>query len=153
MAEKVIEKLLLVLDAAVESPQAVDFALDLAHRLSCKLIAVHVIDTDMVGHLVDMRVLLTEERDDMLEALEMQGNRILNDLKSRCCELNVTLHDALRCRGRFDQAVLKVAKKTGADAVVVGGWRVDSSKAKDNSSIVRHLLLEQATFPVFVIHG
>ena len=144
-----LEKILLVVDGSLHSMQAADFAVRLATRLGTCLQAAFIVDTATLDYLLQMHIFIEEERAEMEADLELKGQRYLERVKEIAAHAGLPLETFI-VRGRQHQAVLHLARREHAAAIVLGGWYRES-RQKDLTSVERQLILDLAECPVFVI--
>ncbi len=147
--EPVIKKVMLVVDGSLASEQAAQFAYRFAAQLQCALEAVFVIDTATMDYLVQMRIFVSDERRDLEGALEEKGHNYLDrtHLLGKAFGLDI---ETTILRGRFHDTVIRHARTSHADAIIIGGWR-RTSHDKDTFSVERELVMQFAECPVFVV--
>ena len=146
-----LAKLLLVVDGSEPSIAAANFAVRLAARDGSSIAAVYVVDTATMDYLMQMRIFVTEEREEFEEDLHRTGTRYLEYVSAIAGKNNVTVETVLRT-GRFHRVILKEAAERGVDAIVLGGWHRTVTR-KDSTSVERQLILDQADCPVIVVKG
>lgn len=144
-----LQHLLLVVDGSEPSMAAARFSVQLAAQYGAAITAVYVIDTATMDYLMQMHILVTDEREEFESDLHRTGNRYLDYVKTIGNNNSVEVETVLE-RGSFHQQILKVARSRNVDAIVVGGWRRTVTK-KDASSVERQLILDEATCPVIVV--
>ena len=144
-----VRRMLVVVDGSRPALDAVDYAIALATRLYCELIAAFVIDTAIMDYLLQMRILVKDEREDFEQDLEKKGRNTLARVRSQGEAHGIEIETIL-CKGRLHQTILQTARDLKVDTIVIGGWH-EGSTLKDSSSVERQLVLDQAECPVIVI--
>lgn len=144
-----VKKMLVVVDGSQPALDAVDYAIALATRVSCELIAAFVIDTAIMDYLLQMRILVKDEREDFELDLEKKGRHALAQVRSLGLVHGLEI-ETLLCKGRLHQTILQTARELQIDTIVIGGWH-EGTTLKDSSSVERQLVLDQAECPVIVI--
>lgn len=144
-------RLLLVVDGSDASVAAAEFAVELAAGIGSEITAIYVVDTATMDYLMQMRILVKEEREEFEGDLERTGSRYLDYVTTLGRNLGLEVETVQR-KGRFHQTILKEARTMRADAIVVGGWRRTVTR-KDATSVERQLILDQAECPVIVVKG
>jgi nucleotide-binding universal stress UspA family protein len=145
----IFERILLVVDGSEPSLAAADFGVRLALQAGSQVTAIYVIDTATMDYLMQMKILVTDERQEFERDLESTGRRYLDYVSAVAANSGLQIETRLE-RGSFHQTVLQVAREIGVDAIVVGGWRRTITR-KDASSVERQLILDEAEFPVIVV--
>lgn len=149
MPDKLLKKMLVVVDGSDASMAAVDYAVGLARQVGAALQAVYVVDTATMDYLLQMHIFVSDERREFEKELESTGARYLEYVKTaaRKAGLEVTTHLA---RGAFHKTVLALAREVGADAIVLGGW-CETVTRRDVMAGERRRVLEQAACPLIVV--
>lgn len=144
-----IHKALLVVDGSRPSLEASDFAVNFARQTGCELLATFVVDTATLDYLQQMRIFLSEEREELERDLERKGRRYLDAVQElgQKHKLHIATHI---CHGRFHQTVLKLARELEVNLLIIGGWKYEI-KQKDSSSVERQLIMDLAECPVIVV--
>jgi nucleotide-binding universal stress UspA family protein len=115
-------------DGSDGANRAVDFAADLAGKLSAELVLTHVISastlasvgTDLAHSAADLRVPMRVENTSMSEVLTDAANDILAKAKARAEAKGARrVHAEIRA-GQPAETILAVAKEHAADAIVLG---------------------------------
>jgi nucleotide-binding universal stress UspA family protein len=144
-----LKEVLLVVDGSAESEAAVAFALRLALGLGSRILAVYVVDTSAMDYLQQMKIFISEERNELEASIGAKGKAYLARAQNLAKAVNVPLETQL-LRGRLHREVLNLARQRAVDAIVIGG-RKGLYRDKDLSTVEREILLDQATIPVLVI--
>ena len=142
-------RVLLVVDGSEPSIAAANFAVQLAAQAGSHVTAVYVVDTATMDYLLQMRILVKDEREEFETDLERTGTRYLEYVATIGRNHGVEVETAMR-RGRFHQTILQEARTLQADAIVLGGWHRTVTR-KDSTSVERQLILDQADCPVIVV--
>jgi nucleotide-binding universal stress UspA family protein len=142
---------LLVVDGSEASVAAANLAVAMAAQQKCELTAVYVVDTATLDYLLQMRILVNQEREGFEQDLERTGKRYLDFVQTIGRKLGLDVDVVLR-RGSFHQEILKEARERKVDAIVLGGWKRTIAR-KDKASIERQHVLDQADCPVIVVKG
>ena len=149
MAQDFLQRVLLVVDATEPSQRAVDMALGLAAQVkAAQVVIAYIIDTDLLGGLLDRHVLVQDEMDGLVEDFEAQGKRLFQQYQEQAKVAEVALKPII-CQGRLYQVVLHCIDKYQCEAVVIDFGR-DSHRQGDFHN-ERQLGLDQARVPVFVV--
>ncbi len=144
-----LKRILLVVDGSAESEEATAFALKLARGLHSELTAAYVVDTATMDYLQQMRIFVSEERNELEDSIHAKGQAYLQRAKLLAQAANVPLETTI-LRGRFNHAVLQLLRQKSMDAVILGG-RKGLYRDKDVFTVERELLLEQSPVPVLVV--
>jgi len=144
-----LTKILLVIDGSESSQNAAIFAVRLAQSTGAKIVAVYIIDTATMDYLLQMRIFITEEREELEATLEQKGKRYLSLVKEKAEQRGVEISTCI-AKGRQSKAILHMARSSNVSAIVLGGWN-NELQQKDVSSIERQLILDAAECPVLVI--
>ena len=144
-----LKRVLLVVDGSKESEQATAFALRLVANLQSELIATYIVDTATLDYLLQMRIFVSEEREEFESSINMKGQAYLERTKRLAKAANVDIQTEV-LRGRLNQVVLNYVRNHQIDAIVIGGRR-GLYHDKDVFTVERELLLELADIPVLVI--
>ena len=149
MSKEVLATILLVVDGSEASIAAANYAVALVAQTGGKLVAMHVVDTATMEYLMQMRIFVSEEREEFERDLAQTGRKYLDYVKAvaskECLEI-----ETLQTRGAFHQCILQEARRQDVDAIVLGGWR-RTVMAKDATSVERQLILDDAECPVIVV--
>ncbi|NMA43098.1 MAG: universal stress protein [Oligosphaeraceae bacterium] len=144
-----IQKALLVVDGSKPSLEAADFAVNFARQTGCELVATFVVDTATLDYLQQMRIFVSEERQELEQDLERKGRRYLDTVQELGQKHNLYIATHM-CHGRFHQTALKLARELEVDLLIIGGWKYEI-KQKDSSSVERQLIMDLAECPVIVV--
>jgi nucleotide-binding universal stress UspA family protein len=140
---------LLVVDGSEASVAAANLAVRMAAQQRCELTAVYVVDTATLDYLLQMRILVNQEREGFEKDLERTGARYLDFVQTIARKVGLEVETVLR-RGSFHQEILKEARERHVDAIVLGGWKRTIAR-KDKASVERQHVLDQADCPVIVV--
>jgi nucleotide-binding universal stress UspA family protein len=149
--EAFLKRVMLVVDGSQAGDAAALFAFRFARRLNCPLVAVYTIDTATMDYLLQMHIFVSDERNEMEQALEAKGRNYLDRTRRMGEAWGVQVETKIM-RGAFHQAVLQQARQQNADAIIIGGWK-RSSHDKDTFSTERELVMDLAACPVIVVKG
>ena len=141
--------LLLVVDGSEPSMEAARFAMNLAKQVGSRVTAVYVVDTATMDYLMQMRIFVTEERNEFEADIERTGRRYLEYVATIGRKQAVET-ETLQIKGRFHTVILQEARALHVDAIVLGGWRRSATR-KDTTSVERQLVLDLADCPVIVV--
>lgn len=144
-----LHRLLLVVDGADPSIAAARFAIELAKFFHSEILAVYVVDTATMDYLMQMRILVKEEREAFEQDLERTGQKYLDYIATIARKENIEIKTT-RLKGAYHRKILDHARKEQVDGIVVGGWK-RSITSKDRMSVERQLILDEAPCPVIVI--
>lgn len=144
-----LKRVLLVVDGSKEAEQATEFALRLAITAGSELVAAYVVDTATLDYLLQMRIFVSEEREDFENSINAKGQAYLERTKRIARGANVSVTTEI-LRGRLHQVVLNYVRQHNVDAIVIGGRR-GLYRDKDVFTVERELLLELAEKPVLVV--
>ncbi len=142
-------KLLLVVDGSEPSIAAANFAVRFAQQVSASITAIYVVDTATMDYLMQMKIFVTDEREDFEQDLERTGQRYLDYVKAIAGKQGMEVQTEMH-KGSFHQRILQQARTMKADMIVLGGWHRTVTR-KDMASVERQLILDEATCPVLVI--
>ncbi len=149
MNDMLLEKMLLVVDGAEPSIAAANYAVGLARQTGGAITAVHVVDTAVMEYLQQMRIFLTDERQEFEQDLERTGQRYLEYVRAIAGNAGLTI-DTVQVKGAFHQMILQRAREMQADVIILGGWHRTITR-KDATSVERQLILDAADCPVIVV--
>jgi len=140
---------LLVVDGSEAAVAAANVAVRMAAQHGCALSAVYVVDTATLDYLLQMRILVNQEREGLEQDLVKTGARYLEYVSTIARKQSIEVETALR-HGSIHQEILKEAYERGVDAIVLGGWKRTIAR-KDTASVERQHILDQADCPVIVV--
>jgi nucleotide-binding universal stress UspA family protein len=146
-----LSRVMLVVDGSQAGNAAARFAFRFANRLNCPLTAVYIVDTATLDYLLQMRIFVSDERDEMEAALEAKGRSYLEHTRTMGESQGVKVETKIT-RGSFHQSVLQQARQLNAETIIIGGWK-RSSHDKDTFSTERELIMDLAVCPVIVVKG
>jgi len=148
--KSLFSEVLLVVDASEASLAAARYAARLAAECKGRVTAVYVVDTGTMDYLMQMRILVTEERQEFEKDLEASGQRYLEFARTIGRNAGVEVHTQLH-RGCFHKVILEVSRQLRADAIVMGGWGLRAVASRDAASSERQIILSEADCPVVVV--
>ncbi len=140
---------LLVVDGSEPSVAAANMAVRMAAQQGCSLTAVYVVDTATLDYLLQMRILVNQEREGFEQDLAKTGARYLEFVTTIARKHGAQVETVLR-HGSIHQEILKEAHARNVDAIVLGGWKRTIAR-KDSASVERQHILDQADCPVIVV--
>lgn len=144
-------KILLVVDGTEASSAAGKFAVALAGRTGACLMAVYPVDTATMDFLLQMHILVNEERSEFEAAIEAKGRGYL-DYTKRLAEAAGVPVETCFARGRLHEEIARLAYREKAGLVVIGNWRGGRARrSKDSAAVERELLLENLRCPLTVV--
>jgi nucleotide-binding universal stress UspA family protein len=149
-ASGIFRKILLVVDGSEPSIAAANFAVRLALDVRAAIIAAYVVDTATMDYLMQMRIFVSEEREEFERDLETTGKRYLDYVQAIAKKQGFDQMENVMLKGPLHREILRQAREMGADLIVVGGWR-RSITSKDTASVERQLILDEASRPVLVV--
>lgn len=149
MNPTILAKLLVLIDGSEASLAAVRFAVGLAAQVTGELQAMYVVDTATMDYLLQLRIFVTDERQEFEQDLERTGTRYLEYARAIGRKQQVEVRTHLR-KGAFLQMVLPAVRELQIDAIVLGGWR-STMMRKDAMCEQRQLVLLEAPCPVIVV--
>ena len=142
-------KVLVAVDNSDASFAAAQFAIAMAAENGCAVAAVYVVDTESMDYLLNLKVLVSSEKDTLQDQLEASGRHLLGRLEAKAKEAGIGIETSLE-HGVFHKIILAQAKSRGANAIVVGGWHRTITR-KDRPSVERQLILDESECPVIVV--
>jgi len=148
-AEAIFSHLLLLIDGSDPSIAAANYAMKLAASAGAKVTAIYVIDTATMEYLQQMRIFVTEEREEFEADLANTGKRYLDYASTIAQNHGVKVETRLE-KGAIHQVMVRQARELHVDAIVLGGWRRTVTR-KDATSVERQLILDEAECPVIVV--
>ena len=125
------KNVLLVVDGSQQSLDALSYGLGLARAMDALLLAVYVVDTAMMDYLIQMRVILPEERDEFRQEMEKKGHRYLENARLTAGLESVGIETKL-VTGRFDSEIVGMVKER--DVNRDHGWLKQSVHSQDAST-------------------
>ena len=144
-----LDCVVLLVDGSEAGERAARFAVQLAQKIGCRVLAVYPVNTASMDYLLQMHIFVSEEKEDFEKAIEQKGEGYLRRIRA-LGEINGIAVETSLVRGRLHEAIMKHATRNHAKAILLGNWRT-GRKSKDLSSAERELILELAEQPVFVI--
>ena len=135
-----LKRLLLPVDPARPFGAANQYAVDLAHRFGCTIVATYVIDDHLLAPVAE------EAATSIDEALEWVGKDAMDDFVEHHPDLEVQKSLAY---GPTATALFQMVLQTGADTVVLGGFHGRASPHVWGSTVVG--IVQHAERPVFVV--
>lgn len=142
-------KVLVAVDNSDASFAAACFAIAMAAEHHCAVAAVYVVDTESMDYLLNLKILVSTEKEALQEQLEENGQHLLARLTEKAKEAGIEFETALE-HGVFHKTILAQAKAHGANAIIVSGWHRTITR-KDRPSVERQLILDEAECPVIVV--
>jgi nucleotide-binding universal stress UspA family protein len=103
-----------------------------------------------MDYLMQMRILIQDERQEFEHDLESSGQRYLEYVRTLADKHDVSQVETELLRGSLHQIILRRARELGVDAIVVGGWKQTITR-KDTTSVERQLILSEADCPVVTV--
>jgi nucleotide-binding universal stress UspA family protein len=149
MSDSLLNKMLLVVDGSEPSIAAANYAVGLASQTGGQITAVYVVDTATMEYLSQLRIFVSEERDEFEQDLERTGQRYLEYVRTIGSNHGIDV-ETVQLKGAFHQTILQKARDMAADVIVLGGWHRTVTR-KDVASVQRQLILDEADCPVIVV--
>lgn len=144
-----VKKIMVCVDGSKESVAAAQWAITLAKNTNIELIAVYVVNVNLLKDLVRMRIFVKIEELDYEKDLELDGKRFLAYVENLARAKRVPIRTVL-LKGVVDQELIQKTEEWGVDLLVLGELEPVYSRA-DASHHVSELVLRKAKCSVFVI--
>ncbi len=114
-----IKKILVPLDFSKTSVKALDYAIDMAEKCNAELTLLHVAEGFVANAARGYYIAPSYEKE-YEQLVIKQGNDNLNDFANGIKKVGVTNVTVLTTVGRTHSEILKAAKKTKADIIIMG---------------------------------
>jgi len=149
MAKRSIQHILVLVDGTDTSYHAADAAIDLARDLGAQLTAMAVVDTETLGQLLSVKILVDAEMGEFQKELEESSRRQLAEVVSRAADRKVVAEQAL-LTGNTETVVPREVQERGVDLIALGGFQ-SSKIARDLLARQRQQIIDRAKCPVLVV--
>jgi len=146
-----LQKILLYVETNEKGVEAARFAIALAKRYGSELHAVSVVNEKVLDELLRARVVLKEESLDIERDLEEDGRRYLAFVEKLANEKDLQVTTRM-LRGVVHQEVLREARETGANLLVIGEVE-ESFSRRDCTFNESERIVVTADCPVVVVKG
>jgi nucleotide-binding universal stress UspA family protein len=148
MAE-MFKRILLLVDSTKATSAAAECAIALARLCNADLIALSVVDTETLKELLTYKIMVAEEMEEYEKELEHSGRRQLALVEEQARKAKVDV-ETVHKKGSVHSVVLAQQADTGADVIVVSGFRPSVIK-RDLLAREKQLILDEATCAVIVV--
>ena len=143
------KRILLLVDSTEATAAAAECAISLAKLCDADLIALSVVDTETLKELLTYKIMVAEEMEEYEKELEHSGRRQLALVEEQARKAKVDVQ-AVHKKGSVHSVVLAQQAGTGADVIVVSGFRPSVIK-RDLLAREKQLILDEATCAVIVV--
>lgn len=143
------KRILLLVDSTEATAAAAECAISLAKLCGADLIALSVVDTETLKELLTYKIMVAEEMEEYEKELEHSGRRQLALVEEQARKAKVDV-EAVHKKGSAHSVVLAQQASTGADVIVVSGFRPSVIK-RDLLAREKQLILDEATCAVIVV--
>jgi nucleotide-binding universal stress UspA family protein len=143
------KRILLLVDSTEATAAAAECAISLAKLCDADLIALSVVDTETLKELLTYKIMVAEEMEEYEKELEHSGRRQLALVEEQARKAKVDV-EAVHKKGSVHSVVLAQQAGTGADVIVLSGFRPSIIK-RDLLAREKQLILDEATCAVIVV--
>ncbi len=143
------KRILLLVDSTEATAAAAECAIVLAKLCHADLVALSVVDTETLKELLTYKIMVAEEMEEYEKDLEHSGRRQHELVEEQAKKANVVV-EAVHKKGSVHSVVLAQQAGTGADVIVVSGFRPSVIK-RDLLAREKQLILDEATCAVIVV--
>jgi len=150
MSEKLVKKILAVVNGTEASLQSVEYAILLAKECHCAIKAVYVVDTTSIKKLQFAQIFHKEESVEYIEDLTVNGSAYLDYVKELGNSKGVTVETVLR-EGTVWSEVVSQAREDKTNLILIGGTDYAGSMGKDPISETYRELLINAPCSVLMV--
>ena len=149
MAEPPINHILVLVDGTEASYNAAAAAIELARSLGARLTAMAVVDTDTLGQLLSVKILVDAEMGEFEKELEESSRRQLAEVRERALRRKVVVEEVL-LTGNSEVIVPREVQERGVDLIAIGGFQ-SSKVTRDLLARQRQQIIDRAVCPVLVV--
>lgn len=153
MAKTFFKKLVVAVNGRLSSIHASMYAIMMARTYNLSLKFVYVVDTATIKYLTMNKLLVTDEKKDFENRLNLDGNHYLEYVQNLAATKGVKAEIELREGGVFTE-IIKAADEYDADMIILGG----KEKGNKNATYKRNVLskdenevLVNAVCPVMIV--
>jgi nucleotide-binding universal stress UspA family protein len=144
-----VTHILVLVDGTESSFRAAACAVELARALGAELTALSVVDTETLGQLLSVKILVDAEMGEFEKELKESARRQLAEVRQRALDRKLVIEEVL-VTGNVETVVPKEVQKRGIDMIVLGGFQV-SKVTRDLVAHQRQQIIDRATCPVLVV--
>jgi len=141
--------ILLVVDASDTALLAAERAAELAAAFKARLVAVSVVDTETLQHLLAGHILVKDEMEEFERDLGESAKHYLAMACAVARELGVACEHEL-LHGSWHQAIISKQREIHAGVVVVGGFTYTMVK-RDIVGKAKQLIIDEVRCPVLIV--
>jgi len=149
MAKPSIQHVLVLVDGTDSSYRAANAAIDLARDLGAALTAMAVVDTETLGQLLSVKILVDAEMGEFEKELEESSRRQLAEVATRAADRKVVA-DQVLLTGNTETVVPREVQQRRVDLIALGGFQ-SSKITRDLLARQRQQIIDRATCPVLVV--
>ena len=141
--------ILLVVDASDTVVKAARRAAEVAAAFKTRIVAVSVVDTETLEHLLRHNILVKDEMEEFKHDLGESAKSYLRMASATAQELGVPCEEVL-LHGSWHQSVIAKRREIGAGLVVVGGFRYTMIR-RDIVGKAKQLIIDEVQCPVLIV--
>ena len=149
MAKAKITRILTLADGSEQGFRGAAQAIALAKVCEARLTVISVIDTETLRQLLTFRILASQEMSDFEGELEVSARQYLDRVRSMAMDDKVVAEQVL-VKGPYHTAVLAQVRQTGADLLVIPGFK-SRDATRDLLAREYQKILDDAPCPVMVV--
>lgn len=113
------EKILVYIDGTEESITSAQYAICLASFFDARLLALYVINTGAIEHLLKARIFLKDEQIEYEHDMESDAQRYLNHIEELAAKKGVTIAKQ-SSKGNAHKEIIDAVKNHDIDLLVIG---------------------------------
>ena len=141
--------ILLLVDASDTVVKAARRAAELAAAFKTRIVAVSVVDTETLGHLLKGNILVKDEMEDFERDLAESARSHLRMAAAAAQELGVPCEEVL-LEGSWHQTVMAKLLDVQAGLLVVGGFSYTMVR-RDIVGKAKQLIIDEVQCPVLIV--
>jgi len=119
--KKILDSIIVAISGSDASIHAAKYAIVMAKKSACSVVAVYVVDTASIKKLQMSKIFLPEESKTYEENLAQNGEKYLDFVVRLGQEKGITIQRELH-RGAIYTEVLAAAEEHDVDCILLGGW-------------------------------
>lgn len=150
MSEKLVKKILVVVNGTDASFQSVEYAILLAKECNCSLKAIYVVDTTSIKKLQFAQILHQDESLECLEDLMSNGSAYLEYVQKLGKSKGLVV-DVVQREGTVWAEVVAQAREDKTNLILIGGTDYAGSMGKDPISETYKEILVNAPCSVLMV--
>ena len=149
MGNSPIERIMLYVDSSEECITAAQYGIGLAKSLNAKLMAVYIVDVEVLSDLVKAKIFVKIEEMDYENNLEDDGRRYLNYISELGLKKGVEIETFL-VKGVVNKEVIKKIEELNVDLLIMGELEPIRSRT-DSFHDESELIFRKSTCSVLVV--